>query len=141
MWSIEIVFNDFEVEKHFCVRQTARNDQIDVPDRNCILATSKSCPIQRMLSKNHVPCYLWESGKITKPKRMVVEIVLSDQGAKTVLETVLRSPIETIVSEEIVFKNATPGAEDQVHEPWFCEDVETKIKFFTSENYFIKARC
>ena len=61
-----------------------------------------------MLSKNHAPCYLWKFNKITKPNRMVVEIVLCEQGAKTVLETVLRSPIESIVLEEIVFKNITP---------------------------------
>ena len=107
MRSTEIVFNDIQAEKHFRVRQEARNEQTGVPDRNCILATSNSCPIQRMLPKNHAPCYLWKFDKITKPNRMVVEIVLSDQGAKTVLETVLRSPIESIVLEEIVFKKVS----------------------------------
>ena len=102
------MFNDFEVEKHFCVRQTARNGQIAVPDRNCILATSNSCPIQRMLPKNHAPGYLWKFDKITKPNRMMSEIVLSEHDTKTVLETVLRSPIESIVLEEIVFKKLTP---------------------------------
>ncbi len=108
MRSIEIVFNDFEVEKHFCVRQTTRNGQIALPDRNCILATSNFCPIQRMLSENHAPCYLWKFDKITKSNRMVSEIVLSEQGAKTVLETVLRMVIASVVLEQWWDKNLSP---------------------------------
>ena len=49
------------------------------------------------------PCFL----EIQRPKSIpsLLGLLLRNQGAKTVLETVVRSPIESIVSEEIVFKN------------------------------------
>ena len=46
-------------------------------------------------------------GKAGRPKSnpSLLGLLLRNQGAKTVLETVLRSPIESIVSEEMLFKN------------------------------------
>ena len=61
-----------------------------------------------MLSKKLIHCYRTSDGERSKSNPSLLELLLSEQGAKTVLETVLRSPIESIVSEEIVFKNLTP---------------------------------
>ena len=50
-------------------------------------------------------CYMFHDGKRSKSNLLVLGPFLSEQIAKTVLETVFRSPIGPVVSEEIVFKN------------------------------------
>ena len=95
------MFNGFEVEKHFCVRQTARNGQIVVPDRNCILATSNFCPIQRMLSEKWIHCYRKDDGTRSKSIRRPLKTISPRQVAQMLSETVFRTFIRPISWEEI----------------------------------------
>ena len=81
----------------------------------------------------HEPCL----EKIGRPKSNPVTLRLTSRikDIKTLSETVFRSLIGSIFSEEIEFQNLSSRHLSDLHEPTFLEPRETKIKSDDSETY------
>ena len=90
---IRIVFIDCEALKRLFVCYADGNSQKSIPDRNHALATSKTCPIYGMLSKNRVCCYLHGTRKFGKHEEVVSNFVLMNNHDKSLSKTGFRSVI------------------------------------------------
>ena len=87
-----------------------------------------------MLSKNMLCYYHYEFEKVQKSNRAVLKVLLLDKGLKTLLETVLRSLVVSILSEEIDDKKVRMRDQSKLHELQKSDDWRTKIESGSSES-------
>ena len=73
---------------------------------------------------------------VPKSNQIILRILSGNKGVKTVLETVLRSVITSVILEQRWDKNLSSHHHSELHEPQKIVDWDTKIESDHSKNSF-----